>query len=162
MQKKQSEMAELKLVGITVRTNNDNEMDPKYAKIGELAAMYWGEGLANQIKDRVNPGKTFAVYTEYETDERGDYTYFIGEEVSSFDDMPSTFIALTVPAQKYQQFTTAPGVIPEVIINAWRQIWMMGEKELGGKRAYQADLEVIDVKNLNPEKAVFDIYIGIQ
>lgn len=162
MQKKQSEMTELKLVGITVRTNNDNEMDPKYSKISDLAAMYWGEGLANQIKDRVNPGRTFAVYTEYETDERGDYTYFIGEEVSSFDDMPSTFIALTVPAQKYQQFTTEPGAIPEVIINAWRQIWMMGEKELGGKRAYQADLEVIDVKNLHPEKAVFDIYIGIQ
>ncbi|MGE4348406.1 MAG: GyrI-like domain-containing protein [Candidatus Berkiella sp.] len=162
MQKKQNEMTALKLVGITVRTNNKNEMNPKYAKIGELAERYWGEGLANQLQNRVNPGKTFAVYTEYESDERGDYTYFIGEEVSHFDEMPLGFTQLNVPAQKYQQFTTEPGAIPEVIINAWRQIWMMGEKELGGKRVYQADLEVIDVKNLDPEKAVFDIYIGIK
>lgn len=162
MQKNERQLPEIKLIGLTIRTNNENEVNPQKAKISALAEQYWTGNYANQIPNRANPGKTYAVYTEYEGDERGDYTYFLGEEVTQIDSIPEGFVSFTLPPSKYVQFTTEPGQIPEVIINAWRQIWLMGDKELGGKRAFQADLEVVDVKNLNPEKAVFDIFIGIQ
>lgn len=162
MQKQLIELPEIKIVGVTMRTNNDTEMNPKKAKISDLASQYWQKNLAVLIPHRKNPGKTYAVYTEYEGDERGDYTYCLGEEVTSFEGVPESFQCFTIAPRKYTRFTTEPGVIPEVLINAWRQIWLMGDKDFGGRRAFDADLEVIDVKTLNPEAAVFEIYIGIR
>lgn len=162
MKKTEKQLAEIKLIGLAIRTNNENEMSPEKAKISSLAEKYWSQDYANKIPNRVNPGKTYAIYTEYDGDERGDYTYFLGEEVSEIENIPGDLISLTVPPSKYVNFTTEPGVIPEVIINAWRQIWLMSDKDLGGKRSFQADLEIVDVKNINPEKAVFDIFIGIK
>lgn len=162
MKRQLAHLPEIKLVGITVRTNNTNEMNPLKAKIGELARHYWQDGLAKHIPNRVQSGKTYSVYTDYESDERGDYTYFMGEEVASFEGAPENFAQLTLPATCYAQFTTPPGAIPDVIIGAWRQIWMMGEQNIGGKRAYKADFEVIDVNTTNPEMAVFDIFVGLQ
>src|SRR5579862_3270002 len=114
---------EIKLVGLTVRTNNKNEMNPQTSKIGELAGHYWNQNVASRISNRENPGVTLSVYTEYDSNEHGDYTYFIGEEVSSFENIPAALHQLTVPAAKYIKFTTTSGKMPEVVINAWQQIW---------------------------------------
>ena len=84
MKKELENKSEIKLVGLTARTNNKNEMNPQTSKIGELAGRYWSQNVAAQIIDRKNPGVTLSVYTEYDSDEHGDYTYFIGEEVTSF------------------------------------------------------------------------------
>lgn len=162
MQQISIELPEIKLIGVTIRTNNDIEMTPEKGKIGELSAQYWGDNMPNLIPSRKDPGKTYAVYTEYEGDERGDYTYFIGEEVTENVQIPEGFKAITIPPRRYTKFTTNPGPIPEVLINAWRQIWLLGDKDMGGKRAFEADLEVIDIKNLDPQNAVFDIYIGVK
>ena len=81
MQKATVTLTELKLVGITTRTNNSQifERDPSTNKIAATVQKYFHNGLAEQIKDRKNPGTTFCVYTNYESDVNGDYTYFIGE-----------------------------------------------------------------------------------
>lgn len=155
-------LPEFKLIGLTVRTNNKNETDPKISKIGQLAGRFWQDALANQISNRKNPGTTFSVYTDYESDEHGDYTYFIGEEVSSLKNVPTGFVTLAVPAFKYKKFTTAAGKMPEVVINAWQHIWKMSPKDLGGKRAYQADFEVYDERAANPSSTSLDIYVGIK
>ena len=44
---------EIKIVGLTVRTNNKNEMNPQLSKIGELAGRFWGQNIANQIPNRI-------------------------------------------------------------------------------------------------------------
>lgn len=162
MQKEITNKAEIKLVGLTARTNNMNEMGRSNAKIAPLVKRYFTENLSQQISDRANPGITIAGYTDYESDERGDYTYFVGEEVTSFDTIPEGFTAITVPAAKYQKFTTVSGKMPNVVINAWVEIWTMQEKELGGKRAYQADFEIYDQRAMDPQNAVVDIYVGLQ
>lgn len=153
--------AEIKLIGLTVRTNNKNEMNPQTAKIGELAGRFWSQNIANQLLNRKNPGVTFSVYTEYDSNEHGDYTYFIGEEVNSFENMQSGLQQLTIPATHYQCFTTSSGKMPEVVIHAWQQIWNMSHEELGGKRAYVADFEIYDERAMDPANASADIYIGI-
>lgn len=76
MKKEISELGAITLVGLTVRTNNKNEMNPDAAKIAALAGSYWANQVANGIKHRFQPGITYAVYTDYESDENGDYTYF--------------------------------------------------------------------------------------
>ena len=162
MQKELVNEPEIKLVGLTARTNNKNEMNPQTSKIGKLVEVFQAENLASKISNRKNPGVSFAVYTEYESNEHGDYTYFIGEEVSSFENNLSELQQLTIPAGKYQKFTTPKGKMPEVVINAWQQIWQMSANDLGGERSYIADFEVYDQRAVDPENTSVDIYIGIK
>jgi predicted transcriptional regulator YdeE len=155
-------LQEIKLIGLSVRTNNKNEMNPKTSKIGELAGRYWGQNIAAQITDRKNPDVTLSVYTEYDSDEHGDYTYFVGEEVSSFENMPSGFQQLIIPSAKYQKFTTSAGKMPKVVINAWQQIWKMSSDDFEGKRAYQTDFEIYDQRASDPSNTIVDTYVGIK
>jgi predicted transcriptional regulator YdeE len=153
---------EIKLVGLSVRTNNQAEMNPETAKIGALLGQFWSMKIAEQLTKRVNPGVSLAVYTDYESDEHGNYTYFIGEEVSSFEKLPSDLQRLIIPATQYQRFTTAVGSMPGIVIQAWQQIWQMTAEELGGRRVYQADFELYDQRASDLSKASLDIYIGIE
>lgn len=150
-----------KLVGITVRTNNRSETNPLEGKIFPCIQKYFHQNLAAAIQHRLYPGTTYCVYTEYESDHTGDYTYFIGEEVSSFADMPSDLKALTIPAQKYVKFTNGPGAMPDVVREPWFKIWQMTPKDFGGKRNYLADFEVYDERASNHQNIVLDIFIGI-
>lgn len=162
MKKELANKSEIKLVGLTARTNNKNEMKPETSKIGELAGRFWGQNMAGLISNRKHPGVTLSVYTKYDSNEHGDYTYFIGEEVSSFSNVSAEFEQLTIPPAKYQKFTTLPGKMPEVVINAWQQIWNMSVNDFGGERAYIADFEVYDQRASDPANASLDIFIGIK
>lgn len=161
MKKEMINKSEIKLIGITVRTNNKNEMDPQTSKIGELVGHYFGQNIAAQIPNHANPGVTLSVYTDYDSNEHADYTYFIGEEVSSFDNIPSNLEKITIPATKYAKFTTPVGKMPEVVINAWQEIWKMRSSDLGGDRAYIADYELYDQRAMDPANTSLDIYIGV-
>ncbi len=163
MKKQTIQLPKLILVGLTIRTNNKDEMNPDTAKIGKLAGSYWHTQIANHIQHRTSPGITYAVYTEYESDENGNYTYFIGEVVDSLQGQDlSQFKTITIPESSYQKFTTEAGQIPEVIISAWKKIWTLQKDDLGGTRKYSADFEIYDQRAANPNQAVIDIYIGIE
>ncbi len=163
MNKEIVELDSLKLIGVTARTNNKNEMDPEKSKIASTAGRYWSENLANNFKHRLSPGTTYAVYTDYESDENGDYTYFIGELVDTFEGQDNeTFEQLIIPASRYQKFTTQTGKMPEVVINAWQAIWQMQPSDFGGNRKYIADFEVYDQRASDPNSTIIDIYIGIE
>ena len=94
----------------------------------------------------------------------GTYTYFVGEQVSSISDtdLPDNLTTLTIPAQTYVKFTTEPGAMPFVVIQAWQKIWGMKQTDLGGVRRFHADFEVYDERAMNPKAAALDIYIGIK
>lgn len=163
MQKITTVLNEIKLVGITTRTNNAQifDQDPSTNKIAALVQEYFRHNLAETVKNRTNPGTTFCVYTEYENDEHGDYTYFIGEEVSSFEEVGEGFAKLTIPAQKYEKFTNTPGPMPIVCIDMWKAIWKMTPAELGGKRAYGTDFEVYDERSKDHNNVTLDLYISV-
>ncbi len=162
MKKQLIKKSEIKLLGLSVRTNNQNEMNPKTAKIGELMGQYWSQNIAGKILHRKNEGVTLSVYTEYDSDEHGDYTYYLGEEVSSFEGQLEELQSCIIPAATYQKFTTPVGKMPEVVIQAWQEIWKMSSQNLEGKRAYIADFEWYDERASDPNHAALDIYIGIQ
>ena len=122
---------------------------------------YFHGALAEKIPNRKKPGTTFCAYTDYESNYLGAYTYFIGEEVNSFNHLPEGFDKLTIPAQSYAKFTTDSAPMPEVIVNAWNEIWKMSPQELGGERAYQTDFEIYDERAADHQQIVLDIYVGI-
>ena len=164
MKKIVTQIPELTLVGITTRTNNAQifASDSSTNKIAATVQKYFYNGLAEKIKNRKNPGTTFCVYTNYQSDMNGDYTYFIGEEVTSFNNMDEEFETLTIPVQHYAKFTSQPGPMPTVCVDLWQNIWKLNASDLGGERAYIADFEMYDQRSQNPEQAVLDIYIGIK
>lgn len=162
MQKTTIDLPEIKLVGITARTNLANEINPITAKITPTIQQYFSLGLPEKIAHRKNPSKTFCVYTEYESDYTGDYTFFIGQEVTAFENLPEGTQQLTIQPQPYVKFTTEPGTMPNVVIQAWQNIWQMTPQDLKGIRAYHADFEVYDERALDPQNTVLDLYVGME
>ncbi len=161
MKKTNIEFKEIKLVGVLTRTCNASEMSPLKAKIGKTIERFLTL-YQDKIKNRKNPGKLFAVYTDYESDEKGEYTYFFGEEVTSFEQVEGGLYTFTIPVQSYTKFTTDSGKMPNVVIDAWKKIWKMTKPELDGLRSYVADFEIYDAKSEDPNNAIVDIYIGIK
>lgn len=161
MQKELVSRPEIKLVGLSVRTNNKDEMNPKTAKIASVWRDFYELNVAEKIPDRTNKGVLISVYTEYMTDENGPYTYFLGEEVNSFEDAPIELDRMVIEDATYQRFTTSTGPMPKIVIDAWMRIWNMSPADFGGTRAYVADFEVYDERASDPANAVVDIYIGV-
>lgn len=163
MQRTSLTLPEIKLVGICVRTSYDLELDKMKGHIFPCIQQYFHGALFEKIPNRKKPGTTFCAYTDYDTDYKGAYTYFIGEEISSLDaPLPEGFKELVIPKQQYVKFTTPPAPMPDVIVNAWKEIWEMSPKELGGKRRYDTDFEIYDERAADHQNIVLDVYIGIQ
>lgn len=163
MQKVKTALAEIKLVGIKIRTNNKNELSENKGKIFPCVHKYFHDAIATKIPHRKNPGTTYCVYMDYESDYAGEYTYFIGEEVTSFVDLPDALEKCVIQPQTYIKFTTEPGAMPSVVKNAWQEIWQLSDIELGSKRRYHADFEIYDERANDPthQNIVLDIYVGI-
>ena len=162
MQKSSIAFPEFHLVGLCARTSNAAEMDPNTAKIGLTVQQYFSDAVATRITNRKSPGITYCVYTDYESDVSGEYTYFIGEEVTSIAEISEELTNVIIPAQNYTKFTTDPGAMPAVCINTWLSIWQMSTSELGGERAYNADFEIYDERAADPLNTALDLYIGIK
>lgn len=163
MQKQPTSRNEILLVGQKIRTNNKTEASILTGKIYPCITSYFGNKLAEKIPNRKTPGTTFCVYTEYESDHTGEYTYFVGEEVHELNTLEKGLVSITIPAQKYAKFTTDPGPMPDVVRNAWFEIWKMSQDTLGGKRNFLADFEIYDERSNDPthQNIVLDVYIGI-
>ncbi|MFQ3887399.1 MAG: GyrI-like domain-containing protein [Rickettsia conorii subsp. raoultii] len=126
MHKVITQLSEIKLIGITVRTSNAAEMNADTAKIGITMQRFFADKLQDKILNRKTPKKFFSVYTNYESDATGEYTYFLGAEVTSFENMDKEFSTLTIPVQTYAKFTSDPDQMPKVVIDMWQKygIWM--------------------------------------
>ena len=162
MKKVIAQRQEMKCIGIQVRTNNAQEIDKATGRIFPCIQRYFHQALFERIPNRKNPGTTFCAYTNYESDYQGDYTYFVGEEVTSVDtSLPEEFQVLIIPAQTYAKFTTEPAPMPEVIVNAWQHVWQLSPEHLGGKRRYLTDFEIYDERAADHQNIVLDLYIGI-
>ena len=163
MQKQKTSLTELTLVGLAMRTNNQDEMNPQTAKIGNKIAEYFEDQANHGIQHRSKPGVTYCAYTEFESDEHGEYTYFIGEAVDSLDGQDlENYKAITIPAGSYQKFTTEPGQMPNIVISAWQEIWQMNTDDFEGVRRYHTDFEIYDERAANPNEAAVDIFIGLE
>jgi predicted transcriptional regulator YdeE len=150
----------MKLMGTSCRTTNAAEMNPATAQIGATIQKY--QALLAELKLSLETGKTYFVYTAYESDITGAYTCFIGHERADYEEAFNGLDTLSVPPQKYSKFTAGPGNSQQVSIETWQKIWMMKPAELGGARAYLADLEIYDERAIDPEYTVLDILIGIK
>lgn len=148
------------VVGISGRTNNAKEMTTD-GVIGKLWGRLMHENLLAKIPNRSDEN-IIAVYTDYASDHRGDYTYTLGAKVTRASEIPPGMTAVKVVTGKYEDFTSERGPASEVVPEIWQKINGLPKTAPGGDRTYQSDFEVYDQRARNPQDAVVEVFVGIR
>ncbi|HLY39595.1 MAG TPA: GyrI-like domain-containing protein [Terracidiphilus sp.] len=148
------------VAGFSARTNNAKEATG-HGVIGQLWQDFYQKDLAAQIPHRIG-ADTIVVYSDYDSDEKGDYTYLLGTRVSSVDNLPSGMTYRKIAPGTYAVLTTDRGPVTEVVSALWKKIWGMTPEDLGGKRAFLTDYEVYDQRAADPHSAQVEFHIGVQ
>jgi predicted transcriptional regulator YdeE len=148
------------VIGISARTTNAKEMSGQ-GMIGKMWERVMKQGVLNAIPNRID-SNTLAIYTDYESDANGAYTFLIGAKVSSAKEIPAGMIAVNVPAGKYARFISDPGPAARVVPETWSRIWSSPKSVLGDDRAYKADFELYGSRAADPQHARVEIFVGIK
>ncbi|MFM1651021.1 GyrI-like domain-containing protein [Brevibacillus sp. B_LB10_24] len=152
-------LGERKFAGISVETDNEREMSGR-GKIVSLWEQYRQEQVQQQICNRTDGNQTIALYSQYESDETGLYTYSIGSFVDSLEGRENQLAGIVIPPAAYAVFTSRKGPLAEVVLETWQVIW---EWSKGGvQRAFTADFEVYDERAADPSLAQVDIFIALK
>lgn len=139
------------VVGIARRTSNT---DAAGTIPGCWQAFLMNNGPA-RIPHRVNPPVMYAVYSEYEKDWTGTYSYLLGCGVTRADKVPEGMEVRHIPAQTYAVFT-AKGKMPDEIVGVWAEVW---SSDL--PRTYTFDFEVYDKRFTRPAAKEADVYVAV-
>lgn len=155
------EKQSFQIVGISAKTNNANEITAQ-AKIPQLWATYDQQDVAGQLLSQKNNAVMYGLYSDYETDVNGEYTLTPGVEVSADIEVPKGMVIKTIPASKYLVFTSEKGLMPDIVIQAWQDIWTWFANTTEVERTYSGDFELYDERCAQPNEAQVDIYIAIK
>lgn len=133
--------------GMSIRTNNEKEMNPETSTIFEL----WNILFEKNILNITTASETYGVYSSYENNDNGDYTVVAGIKT----DKKNEFETITIQEGEYLVFTK-DGSIPKAVIEAWEDVWSYFNSEVEEKRAYKTDFE----RYIGVNKV--EVYIGIK
>ncbi|ALO35261.1 transcriptional regulator [Colwellia sp. MT41] len=135
-------VSEKTINGLSIRTDNETEMDPNKGKISSL----WQAFDETVSVDYKNGERVYGVYSDYESDHTGKFTVHAGFDGLSMP--PKISLAqVTIPAAKYLVFTHK-GEMPQIAIDAWTDVWnyfSKGKEE--HKRLYSTDFEYYPHEN---------------
>ena len=154
-----SDLASFDVIGISVRTNNTTEAGGN-GQIPQLWQRLFMEGILNAIPDRADEA-IVAVYTNYASDQNGDYTYILGSKVKTGAKAPDGMTAVTVPAGKYVEFVTDKGPGGEIVPKAWGEIYGYFQAPSSPKRTFKTDFERYDDMS-DPNAMQGHIFIGVK
>lgn len=140
------------VVGIQVKT--DNSQGPK--GFIPLWQQFYAENIQSFIPHKAD-NDVIALYTDYESDYTGRFTFFIGCRVSAVHDLPQNLVAKRIPEARYAQFI-AKGQFSEAIGKTWHEIW-----NTPLDRSYKADFEIYGDRFFGrEEQKEVPIYIGVK
>lgn len=143
-----------KVIGISIRTTNENEQAAK--DIGELWNKFMSEGILEKIPNKVDT-TIYSIYTEYESDHTKPYTTVLGCKVEHLNEIPSGMVGKSFEGGNYAKTTTKGDLMQGLIVNHWSKIF-----EMDLDRAYVADFEVFGEKAQNPSDAEVDFYVSVK
>lgn len=147
-------MEGFKLIGLKLKGKTKNENGRSEKDCGEL----WQHFEMNKVAELV-PNKTsdavYAVYYDYESDENGLFSYFIGCPVAPETPAPGNLDELIIPEQNYHR-ETAKGRMTGCISETWTRIW-----NADINRKFGFDFEIYDDRSYDWENAEIDIYLSV-
>ena len=147
-------------IGIAARTDNAKEMSGEGVIADQWERVMAG-GIIEQIPNRAD-ANIIAMYTNYESNANGEYTFLIGAKVTSLGSIPEGMHTIQVPDARYAIFTSEKGPAWEVVPETWQKLWSKPASEMGGERAFFADFEIYDERAADPQNAVVEVWVGIK
>lgn len=141
------------VVGIARRTSNADGRSMK--DIPATWTDFLKQNANAKIKNRAAPPTMYAVYSHYDSDWMGEYSYMIGCGVTRAREVPEGMEAREIPAQTYAVFT-AKGRMPDEVVSIWSMIWLSSLPRL-----YTFDFEVYDKRFTHPTLKEVDIFIAV-
>ncbi|WP_167956129.1 GyrI-like domain-containing protein [Anaerosporobacter faecicola] len=143
-------LEEKMVVGLEARTNNASpEMG---SVIGGLWQQFYSAEVYPKIEHKAN-NHAVGIYTDYASDEKGDYTVVVACEVEMKDTLPEGMVARTIPAGRYARFLVE-GDMQQAVAEFWSKLW-----QLDLPRNYVCDFE--EYLNSDPVHAKIYVYIGL-
>lgn len=139
-----------KIVGLTTRTQNANEMNPETSKIAGL----WQSFFENVAPLLPTGSPFYGVYYNYESDASGEFTVLAGTD-QSIENSPLALEEITLESGDYLLFK-GQGEMPQTIIDTWAEIWTYFTENPNHQRRYTTDFECYTAEN------EVEIYIAIQ
>ena len=116
---------------------------------------FFNENIVSKIPNKTN-GNILALYTDYEGDYTKPYSWILGCEVSTLDQVPAGLVGKIIPESMYAIFTTQ-GEFPQGLIAVWQKIW---NADL--PRSYTSDFELYR-SDFDPERnPEVKVYIAIE
>ena len=149
------ELEEVKLIGLALTSKTTNLNGQSGIDCGNLWQEFENGNYAEMIPNKLT-NEILAVYHQYERDHTRSFAYFIGCKVKTDSEIPSGLKSLTLPQGTYQKIE-AKGIMPDCVINAWKEIWASDIP-----RAYKMDFEVYDERSKDWSNAEVEIYLSIK
>lgn len=146
----------LKIIGISVRTTNENGQAAE--DIPQLWNQFMAEGVLNKIPNKLS-NDIYSIYTDYESDYTKPYSTILGCQVSSFDNLPVGFVTKTIDVGNYNKYSVQGDLKQNIVYNEWVKIWNLEDKI---DRAYIADFEIYGEKAQDMSNAEVDIYVSVR
>lgn len=148
-------LEEKTVVGLSARTNN-NAPDMGMI-ISGLWESFYQDGLHTRIPNKKND-KALGIYTDYASDEKGDYSVIVASEVGqgdahSLETLPTGAIKKIIPAGTYAKFMVE-GHMHQAVADFWNKLWKMDLP-----RSFVCDFE--EYQNSDMEHAQIHIYISL-
>ncbi len=141
---------EQEIRGISIRTTNENELNPENAGISAL----WQTFDSKVSVDYQNGNKIYGIYYNYDSDANGEFSVLAGTNQN--DNATEPLEKIKILSGQYLVFE-AKGNIPQIVIDTWGVIWEYFSKENAEyQRAYITDFEFY--KNQDE----IEIYIAIK
>lgn len=138
------------LSGMTVRTQNSDEMKSETAKIAPLWQQFY-QDFGAKLNQQTN---VYGVYSNYESDHNSFYDISAALNGLPKEDLAGTE-TISIASGNYLVFS-ATGEMPQVVMGLWQEIWQYFEKgDATYQRAYTTDFE--HYKSANE----IEIYIAI-
>ena len=127
----------INIVGISVRTTNEDEMKEGTAKIPDLWEKFYSQILNQQVQGQI----IFGVYSEYETDVNGKYMVTAGVEQTGKQTGTAKLSEVKIEAGEYMVFE-GKGDISTVVLETWGKVWeYFTSKKAAHQRRYTTDFE---------------------
>jgi predicted transcriptional regulator YdeE len=149
----QLELEDFEIVGIPVRTTNQNGQAEK--DIRALWENFYKDESFAKIEGKISED-LYCVYTDYEKDHSGAYTAILGYLIKPDILPPSGCVRKIILRSRYEVFISQ-GPLPESVQQTWMNIWKSNLK-----RRYTADFDVYGPHSKSPEYAIVRTFVSIQ
>ena len=147
-------VTEKTITGISVRTSNEIESNPKKAVLPAFWDRFFEEDILDQIPGKIPNTPIYGVYSNYGSNKKGSYSVTAGVEAFDPEMEQNGFDLIKIEAGDYLLFK-GHGPMPGVVADTWQVVWNYFSKNREFKRRFKTDFE------LYVTQESVEIYIGI-